>query len=481
MHIQLCGIHKRYGAVHANRGIDLTVEAGTVHGVLGENGAGKSTLMKILAGFVAKTSGEIRLNGEVAELRSPADATRRGIGMLYQDPLDFPSLTSAENFAVGSATAGAKQLAAHAAALGFRLHPQRRVGELSLGERRQLELVRLLAEGGRTLILDEPTTGISEPQKCELFTALRALAQGGASVLLVSHKLADVAALCDRVTVLRRGVVAGTLDAPLDPEAVLRLMFDAVPRPAPRQGAAFGPAALELREVSAPGGRTGLKCGNLTVHSGEVVALAGVEGSGQDVLLRVAAGLVRPRRGTVRWPTVLSRRRGRPGRWSGVTFLPAGRLEEALVAGFTVTEQFALNQPRIPFWRPGRRARTAADAGLARYRVQGDPETRVEALSGGNQQRLLLSLIPPQTRLLVLDHPTRGLDLESAHGVWRRLREHLAAGAGLLFSSAELEEILEVSDRVVVCFDGRVVLDVPVDQADGERLARAMAGDLGSR
>lgn len=477
MHIQLRGIHKRYGAVHANRGIDLTVEAGTVHGVLGENGAGKSTLMKILAGLVARTRGEIWLDGEPVELRSPADATRHGIGMLYQDPLDFPPLTSAENFAVGSATAGVKPLAAYAAALGFRLHPERRVEELSLGERRQLELVRLLAQGGRTLILDEPTTGISEPQKYELFTALRALAKGGASVLLVSHKLADVAALCDRVTVLRRGAVAGTMEAPLDPEAVLRLMFDAVPRPAPRRQAPRGPLVLDLCGVSTPGGRTGLANANLAVHGGEVVAVAGVEGSGQEVLLRVAAGLVRPRRGTVRWPTV----RGRPGRWSGVTFLPAGRLEEALVAGLTIAEQFALNQPRIPFWRPCRRSRAAAAAGIARYRVQGDPETRVEALSGGNQQRLLVSLIPAHTRLLVLDQPTRGLDLESSHGVWRRLREHLSDGAGIVFSSAELEEILEVSDRVVVCFDGRVVLDLPTDQAEVGRLARAMAGGEGCR
>ncbi len=481
MRIELRHIHKRYGAVHANRGVDLTVAAGSVHGILGENGAGKSTLMKILAGFVPRTSGEILLDGQAVELRGPADATGRGIGMLYQDPLDFPPLTSAENFAVGArdggAAVGVQRLQARAAELGFQLHPRQRVERLTVGERQQLELVRLLEQGVRTLILDEPTTGISDTQKHVLFSALRALADRGDSVLLVSHKLEDVAAVCDRVTVMRQGAVVGTVDAPLDTDAVLRLMFDTVPRSVPRRRAAPGPAVLTTRGVSAPGGRAGLRDCNLTVHRGEVVALAGVEGSGQGVLLRVAAGLVRPRRGTVEWPTAGRR----PGRWSGVTFLPAGRLEEALVAGLTVAEQFALNQPRIPFWRPCRRAREAAEAGIARYRVLGTPETPVESLSGGNQQRLLLSLIPPRPDLLLLENPTRGLDLDSAHWVWGQLQSHLEAGAGILFSSAELDEILEVSDRVVVCFDGRVVLDLPTAQAAAGRLARAIAGGDGDQ
>ena len=478
MRIELRDIHKRYGAVHANRGVDLTVEAGSVHGVLGENGAGKSTLMKILAGFTPRTSGEILLDGQVVELRGPGDATGRGIGMLYQDPLDFPPLTSAENFAVGvhgAAAVGVQRLQARAAELGFQLHPGQRVEQLTVGERQQLELVRLLEQGVRTLILDEPTTGISDTQKHVLFSALRALADQGDSVLLVSHKLEDVAAVCDQVTVMRQGAVVGTVDAPLDTDAVLRLMFDTVPRSTPRRRAAPGPAVLTTRGVSAPGGRAGLRDCSLTVHRGEVVALAGVEGSGQGVLLRVAAGLIRPRRGTVRWPTTGRR----PGRWAGVTFLPAGRLEEALVGGFTVAEQFALNQPRIPFWRPSRRARGAAEAGIAHYRVLGSPETPVESLSGGNQQRLLLSLIPPRPELLLLENPTRGLDLDSAHRVWSQLQVHLEGGAGILFSSAELDEILEVSDRVVVCFDGRVVLDLPTALADPGRLARAIAGGEG--
>ncbi len=232
MDIELRNIHKFYGSVHANRGIDLRVQGGTIHGILGENGAGKSTLMKILAGAVPKSDGDILLDGRPVAFSHPAEASRLGIGMLYQDPLDFPPLTVLENFMVGrpghpgkTVRHWADTLAALCRAFGFSLDPKAPLETLTLGERQQLELLRLLSLGSRLLILDEPTTGISPVQKELLFRALRRLADEGKTVLLVSHKLEDVENLCTRVTVLRQGRVSGSLEAPFDARDILSLMF----------------------------------------------------------------------------------------------------------------------------------------------------------------------------------------------------------------------------------------------------------------
>ena len=482
MRITLENIHKRYGPVHANRGVTLEVAAGTIHGVLGENGAGKSTLMKILAGFSPPTDGRILLDGEPVVWRNPADATRRGIGMLYQDPLDFPSLSALENFVLGrlpgtgAGPADPRQdLGRRARDLGFDIRPDMPVERLTVGERQQLELLRLLSLGARVLILDEPTTGISGVQREILFAALRRLAEQGCSVVLVSHKLEDVEALCDEITVLRQGRVAGRAKRPFRTEDLLGMMFGTPPAPPGRMPARAGDPLLVLRDVWATGGRSGLRGCTVTVRAGEIVGLAGVEGSGQSVFLRVAAGLKRPYRGAVELE-------GRPFRdhhalqGAGVVFLPTGRLEEGLVPGLTVVEHFALTRPGSPLRIPWAEARRAAQQGIRRYRVVGTPATPVEALSGGNQQRLLLALIPERPRLLLLENPTRGLDLESAHGVWRQLQEHCARGATIVFSSAELDEILMVAERILVFHDGEVVADVRSAETSVEDLGRAIAG-----
>ena len=223
MRITLRDISKQYGKVNANDGIDLEIQEGSIHGILGENGAGKSTLMKILAGYTAKTSGTILVDGRPAVYDHPAQATRQGIGMLYQDPLDFPPLTVVENFMMGldhgflsREESYRLRLRELADPFGFHLDPDAAVERLTVGERQQLELVRLLALGVEVLILDEPTTGISNLQKQALFKALRRLAGDGKTILLVSHKLEDIEALCDRITVLRRGKVEGEMVRPFE-------------------------------------------------------------------------------------------------------------------------------------------------------------------------------------------------------------------------------------------------------------------------
>ncbi|MHB8765486.1 MAG: ATP-binding cassette domain-containing protein, partial [Deferrisomatales bacterium] len=435
-------------------------------------------------GFTPRTSGEIRFDGREVAFGTPAEATRLGIGMLYQDPLDFPALTNLENFMVGHARGALPSAAAHRAELGrlarelgFTVDPDHPLETLTVGARQQLELLRLLALGVGTLILDEPTTGISAVQKEALFAALRRLADQGRSVVLVSHKLEDVEALCDRVTVLRRGAVTGEAERPFDTGALLGLMFGEPPAPPVRAPAPRGPVALALRDVWAGGDRSGLKGCDLEIRAGEVVGLAGVEGSGQGVFLRVAAGLKPVRRGRVEvGGRPLGRNDHRRLQRDGVAFVPGGRLEVGLVVGLTVREHWALNRPRLPFLIPWARAQADAEEAIARFRIRGSPESRVEALSGGNQQRLLLSFLPPDPRLLLLENPTRGLDLESALRIWGDLKGPVARGAALVFSSAELDEILLVADRVLVFFDGVVVLDTPADRVGADELGRAIAG-----
>ena len=233
MQIQLRNIHKHYGSVKANDGIDLTLDPGKIHGILGENGAGKSTLMKILSGYSEKTGGQILLDGKTVDYRTPAEAERFGIGMLYQDPLDFPMLSVLDNFMLGQARGVSarkrgfrEQFQRLVHDLGFQLNAAFPVRNLTIGERQQLEILRLLAEGVSVLILDEPTTGISATQKDVLFSALKRLAEEGRTIVLVSHKLEDVEAWCDRVTVLRQGKVSGGADRPFETNSLLSMMLE---------------------------------------------------------------------------------------------------------------------------------------------------------------------------------------------------------------------------------------------------------------
>ncbi|NTV56662.1 MAG: ATP-binding cassette domain-containing protein [Deltaproteobacteria bacterium] len=485
MRITLRDIRKQYGKVNANDGIDLEITAGSIHGILGENGAGKSTLMKILAGYTAKTSGTILLDGRPVEYGHPSQATRLGIGMLYQDPLDFPPLTVLENFMMGldrglvsREESYRLRLREMADPFGFQLRPDTAVERLTVGERQQLELIRLLALGVEVLILDEPTTGISNLQKQALFSALRKLALEGKTILLVSHKLEDVEALCDRITVLRRGGVEGDMGLPFESAKLLRWMFgnELAPPPCFEKRTGEGVLTLAMEEVSGLGGRAGLSPCRVSVRQGEVVGLAGLEGSGQGLFLRLAAGLEKPQTGKIRVAGVeMAGKDHHAYRARRVTFLPAGRLEEGLMPGLTITEHFALQQQKgMTIHWP--KAWGRAEQGIERFRIRGSPLSAAESLSGGNQQRLLLALLPDNPLLLLLEHPTRGLDMDSVQWVWEKLMAYAAQGTSIVFSSAELDEIFQMADRVLVFFNGVVVKDVRTCDTTMEELAKAIAG-----
>ncbi len=484
MRVDLVDIHKRYGAVKANDGVNLTVAAGELHGILGENGAGKSTLMKILAGFTTPTSGSIRVDGKPVNYRSTAEAVRLGIGMLYQDPLDFPQLSALENFMLGQTgridqrrSALRSEFHKISESFHFRLNPETPVGHLTVGERQQLELMRLLALGIRVLILDEPTTGISVAQKEVLASALLRLAEEGRSVLLVSHKLEDVEALCDRVSVLRLGRVTGQMGRPFDTEHLLKMMFGNPPAALTRCAAPVGSEVMAMQAVSCPGGRAGLVDCSVAVHKGEVVGLAGLEGSGQEVFLRVAAGIRRPVTGALKVSgRSMQGLNHHEFRRSGVSFLPAARLEEGLIPGLTIAEHVAL-QENHPGFRLHLEAATREAAGrIGKFRIKGAPQTPVEALSGGNQQRLLLSFLPQEATLLLLENPSRGLDVESTHWAWQYLLGFCRERTTVVFSSPELDEIMAVANRVLVFFNGRIVKDVATAATDLQELGRAIAG-----
>ena len=486
MWIELQNIHKHYGPVKANDDVSLIIKPGRIHGILGENGAGKSTLMKILAGFSQKTKGKIVIDGASVNYRNPAQASKLGIGMLYQDPLDFPLLSVLDNFMLGQITGltDQKRIFRQAfqkltEAFDFNLNPLDAVNLLTVGERQQLEILRLLALGIQVLILDEPTTGISSTQKNTLFNALKKLAAEDKSLVLVSHKLEDVEALCDEVTVLRQGKVAGRLEHPFDTRKMLEMMFGEPPPIPPRCGEKPGEPVLVMQQVSASGGRTGLQNCDVTVRQGEVVGLAGLEGSGQGVFLRIAGGLKCANRGSIKLiGNEMIKRDYHDFKSQGVTFLPASRLEEGLISGLTITEHFALQDTGNKFKVPWKASYHLANRKIEEFRIKGYPESSADSLSGGNQQRLLLSFLPADPALLLLENPTRGLDMESVNWVWQHLHKYCSQRTSIIFSSSELDEILMVADRILVFFNGRIIKDVNSQNTDTRELGRAIAGSV---
>ena len=465
MRVDLEHIRKRFGPVRANDDITLRFESGRIHALLGENGAGKSTLMKILSGFYTADGGQILLDGKPAHYDTPAGAIAHGVGMLHQDPLDFAPFSALENFIYGQpggvvqnrrdARAAFTRLAAR---LGFDLDPDAYIDSMTIGQRQQLEILRLISLGVRVLILDEPTTGISAEQKTVLFSTLRRLAQDeDMTIIFVSHKLEEVEELCSDVAVLRQGRLVGTLAMPCSAVQMVSLMFGQELTRSQRPPVILGEPVLQVRDLTVTTARLAVERLNLTVRAGEVVGLAGLDGSGQKLLIEACAGLRKPDAGRVIvGDTDLTGKGYHTFAANGVAYCSAGRLEEGLVGGLTLSEHFALAHPRPRRWLDWAEIETIAQQRIAQFNIKGRPGDDARSLSGGNQQRLLLALMPPNLRLLLLEHPTRGLDVESTAWVWSQLLARRADGTAILFISADLDEIVEYSDRVLVFFGGKV-------------------------
>lgn len=486
MRVELRDIHKSFGPVRANAGISMILEGGQIYGLLGENGAGKSTLMKILSGYQPADEGDILLDGQVQNFSSPAQALDAGVGMLYQDPHDFPPFRVIDNYLLGrdggirlNFRTAQRELEELARRYEFDVDVNAFIDTLSLGERQQLELVRLLAGGARVLILDEPTTGISAEQKDVLFSSMRRLAfEEGRTIILVSHKLEEVQDLCGQAFILRRGQLVGTTDIPCKNEQLVEMMFGTVPKRPPRPSRPLGEPVLEVSNLSVNTQRLDVANVNVAVHAGEVFGLAGLEGSGQRVLLQACAGLVSPDEGTVRLDGVdmtgwsYHRRKA-----NGVAYVAAGRLEEGLVAGLTLTEHVLLAQPQKGFMVDWQSARSDTGERIATYQVVGRPDSTADELSGGNQQRLLFSLLRAPLKLLLLEHPTRGLDLQSADWIWQKFYDRRAEGTAILFMSADLDEVIDRSDRIAVFFGGRMSRIVDARETSVEELGHLIGGE----
>lgn len=466
-------IARRFGRVEALTDASLYVRPGTVHALLGENGAGKTTLLRIAFGLLQPDAGVIRVAGERCTLPSPADAMRRGIGMVHQHFGSVPTMTVAENVALGGSgpyrsQAAAARVGAIAGRLGFSLEPGERAGDLSVAAQQRLEIVRALAHDPSTLILDEPTAVLPPSDADELLAVLRRFAAAGGAVVLITHKLREALSAADDVTVLRAGrTVLADRVAAVDADALARAMIGgAPPTAAPRRARpnASGPVVLSAHDVVLQDARgvPRVKGVTLDVHAGEILGLAGVDGSGHHELLLALSGRLTPTSGALSIPGV-------------VGFVPEDRHRDALILDFSITENVALRgagraRGRLPW--SSLRARAAALLGDYDIRPP-QPDMPAGALSGGNQQKLVLGReLSATPKALVVENPTRGLDISASAAVRERLVAARDAGAAVVAYSSDLDEVLAMADRLIVTFAGRA-REVPLDR---EVAGRAMLG-----
>jgi simple sugar transport system ATP-binding protein len=504
--VALRGIDKRFGAVHANRAVDLTVRAGTVHGIVGENGAGKSTLMSILYGFYQADAGAIEVGGRPARITHSRDAIALGIGMVHQHFMLVDTFSALDNVLLGSepdwrlgparATVRAR-LDALMHDSGLQVDLDALVADLPVGARQRLEILKALFRGARILILDEPTAVLTPQETEQLFATLRALRARGTTILLITHKLKEIMALCDQVTVMRQGAVV--LDCPIAQtglDALAEAMVgrhvhlgrvDATGAPAaPAQGlpVLLQAAGLTLRDTL---GVTRLAQVSLTLRAGEIVGIAGVSGNGQSELLEVLAGLAEPQAGTL----TVGDAAFAPGRWIDpqraralrIAHVPEDRHRRGLVLPFPAWESAVLGYEAAPRYQRAGWMRQAVMRGdcaemMERYDVRPrNPALRSSKFSGGNQQKLVLAReARPEPRVLLVGQPTRGVDIGAVEFIHGRLRAMRDAGGAVLLVSSELDEILALADRVLVMNAGRVVGELPIADCSETAVGRLMGG-----
>lgn len=485
--LELAGVHKHFGALTALHDVTFRLMPGTLHALLGENGAGKSTLMHIAYGMLQPDSGTVLVDGAPRRIRTPRDARHAGIGMVHQHATAVPSFTVAENVALAAGwkvrpREVAKRVQSLSDRLELPLDPAAMADRLSVSLKQRLEIVKALAADAKVLLLDEPTAVLAPGEAEALLERIRDFTRQGGSAVLITHRLHEALAHADAITVLRRGTV--TLEgAPSDltprdlatamvgPEAATLLEQDeghvAAPADAP---VAIRGVALELRAES--GGKLAVRDVSLEVRAGEIVGVAAVEGNGQRELLRALAGV---------WPVL----RGRVETLQPLSFIPEDRTTEGLIPSLSLTENMVLGLGGTPPWTDGRRIRwaraRARTAELVRdFGISAPGVNRpVAALSGGNQQKLVLArAMERKPAAIIAEDPTRGLDVAAARAIHERLRAAATAGAGILVYSSDLDEILGLSDRILVMLRGRLT-EVPTSDsrpAIRDLLGRMMLG-----
>ena len=489
--LELRGITKRFGDLVANDAIDFDVRGGEVHALLGENGAGKTTVMRIAYGLTQADSGEIRVAGHPLALRSPRDAIGAGIGMVTQHFALVRPMTVAENLALGRSSGlrldleeARRRAAAASERFGIRVDPSARVADLSVGQQQRVEILKALSRDCRILILDEPTAVLVPGEVDALFATLRSLVADGLSVVFISHKLAEVRAISDRVSVLRRGALVGTVEGGTDERELARMMVGrptfGVERTA--GGAATGEPVLSIRGLSAAGtsGLSALSDVSLHVFGNEILGVAGVSGNGQTELVDVLCGMRRPTSGSVTVSgTVIAGADPVRVMRAGVGRIPEDR-HASLVGDLSVAYNLVLE--RLDEFRDGGRIDEGRIQGHAaelieRFDIRAGPDDAVATLSGGNIQKVLLArVLSRDPRVIVVSQPTRGLDVGATEYVRSQLLARRGAGAAILLVSEDLDELLALSDRLVVMYEGRLMGEMDVADADIERVGMLMAG-----
>lgn len=489
--VRMRGITKRYGDVVANDRVDLSVAGGEVHALLGENGAGKTTLVRVLYGLSAQDEGTVEIDGRATEIRSPRDAIAAGLGMVTQHFSLVGPMTVAENLVLGARSgfrvdpeASRRRVVEASARFGIRVEPDAPVEKLSVGQRQRVEILKALARDCRVLILDEPTA-VLVPQETEgLFATIRELCAKGLSVVFISHKLNEVMAICDRITVLSHGRVAGTVERAHTDERQLAGMMvgDLDFGTGAKPGTAPGPPLLEVAGLSltTAEGVHALKDVSLSVRGGEIVGVAGVSGNGQTELAGALSGIQAPDGGTITVDgTELA---GAPP----ARFVAAGvgRIAEdrhaSIVGDFSVAYNLALEHLdafRARAMLDERRMRAHAAEVIARFRIKARPDDPIRTLSGGNIQKVLLArVLSREPKAIIAAQPTRGLDIGATGFVRQQLIAQRDRGAAVVLISEDLDEILALSDRIVVMYEGKIVGEMARSDANADRLGLLMAG-----
>ena len=493
-------VNKRFGSVQANADVNLTVMRGTVHGLVGENGAGKSTLMSVLYGLYGADSGRIEVNGAAARIRNAFEAIALGLGMVHQHFMLVETLTAIDNVMLGAephlllkrSDAVVRQgLNVLMASTGLRIDLDANVGDLSVGDRQRLEILKALYRGAKILILDEPTAVLTPQETEALFKVLAGLREQGTTIILITHKLKEVMRLCDRVTVMRAGrVVHETAIAGASVQSLAEAMVGRQVNMG-RQGiAASAPGAVVLEAVGLTVRDTlqveRLRGVSIRLRAGEIVGVAGVAGNGQSELLEVLAGLRAPQEGRM---TLAGEAFG-PARWLdpriarslGLAHVPEDRHARAMVMSFAAWESAVLGYEELPAyssrrgWMRHGAMRAATAALMQRFDVRPrNPALVSSKFSGGNQQKLVLAReIGQAPTVLLVGQPTRGVDIGAIEFIHAQLRALRDAGCALLVVSSELDEILALSDRVLVMNDGRITGELPINECTEAKVGLLM-------